>query len=80
MLTDDWTEMAIEKEIPCSPTFTLSGIMGDPVVIRGWNIEGLPTDNTSSENGILTTSAERWGLCIDPQQQAFKWLRAMYKQ
>lgn len=80
MLTDEWTEMAIEKEIPCSPTFTLSGIMGDPVVIRGWNIEGLPTDNTSSENGILTTSAERWGLCIDPQQQAFKWLRAMYKQ
>ena len=72
--------MAIEKEIPCSDDFSLVGIMGDPVVIRGWNIDGLPTDNTSAENGILTTSAERWGLCIDPQQQAFKWLRAMYKQ
>lgn len=71
--------MAIEKEIPCSEEFSLVSVMGDPVVIRGWNIDGLPTDNTSSENGILTTGAERWGLCIDPQQQAFKWLRNMYK-
>jgi dynein heavy chain len=42
--------------------------MGDAVTIRGWCIDGLPTDQTSAENGILTTSAERWGLCIDPQQ------------
>ena len=53
--------------------------MGDPVVIRGWCIDGLPTDMTSCENGILTTKAERWGLCIDPQQQANKWLANMYK-
>jgi len=59
--------MAIEKEIPCSEEFSLVSIMGDPVGIRNWNIDGLPTDNTSAENGILTTSAERWGLCIDPQ-------------
>lgn len=54
--------------------------MGDPVVIRGWCIDGLPTDQTSAENGILTTSAERWGLCIDPQQQANKWIRNMNKK
>ena len=47
--------------------------------IRDWNMCGLPSDVTSSENGILTTKAERWGLCIDPQQQANKWLKAMYK-
>jgi len=79
VLTEKWTVMGKEMEIPCSDIFSLVKIMGDPVVIRGWNIDGLPTDNTSSENGILTTSAERWGLCIDPQQQAFKWIRNMYK-
>jgi len=42
--------------------------MGQPVVIRDWNINGLPTDEVSVQNGILATTAERWGLCIDPQQ------------
>lgn len=48
--------------------------------MRGWCIEGLPTDNTSGENGLLTTKAERWGLCIDPQMQANKWIKNMNKK
>jgi dynein heavy chain len=67
-------------EIPCSDGFNLVKVMGDPVIVRGWNIDGLPTDMTSAENGILTTMAERWGLCIDPQQQAYKWIKNMYKK
>lgn len=54
--------------------------MGDPVTMRGWCIYGLPTDNTSGENGLLTTKAERWGLCIDPQMQANKWIKNMNKK
>lgn len=42
-------------------------------------MNGLPTDNVSCENGILVTKAERWGLCIDPQEQANKWIRNMLK-
>jgi len=41
--------------------------MGDPVVIRNWGIAGLPNDDVSNENGILSTKAERYALCIDPQ-------------
>jgi dynein heavy chain len=65
-LTDYWTVLSKEKKIPCSEIFSLVRVMGDPVVIRSWCIDGLPTDMTSCENGILTTKAERWGLCIDP--------------
>jgi dynein heavy chain len=79
-LTDMWTEQCKERSIPCSEIFQLTKVMGDPVVIRGWNIDGLPTDNTSCENGILTTKAERFGLCIDPQQQANKWIKNMHKK
>lgn len=79
-LTEMWTGDCIEKEIPCSEIFSLVKVMGDAVVIRGWCINGLPTDNTSGENGILTTKAERWGLCIDPQMQANKWIKNMHKQ
>ena len=54
--------------------------MGDPVIIRSWGIASLPSDPTSIENGILTTKAERFPLCIDPQQQANKWIKNMEKE
>jgi len=74
-----WVEGCKERNIPSDEDFNLPNIMGDPVVIRNWNIAGLPNDQTSSENGILTMKAERYALCIDPQQQANKWLKNMYK-
>jgi len=67
-LTDAWTVEAKERAIPTSDIFSLANTMGESVTIRGWQLNGLPSDNTSTENGILTTLAERWGLCIDPQQ------------
>lgn len=72
-------EGALEREIPSSEGFTLVKTMGDPVVLRNWNIAGLPSDQVSSENGILTMIAERYALCIDPQQQANKWIKNMEK-
>lgn len=74
-----WVEGCQERNIPTDEKFSLVDVMGDPVVIRSWNIAGLPNDQTSSENGILTMKAERYALCIDPQQQANKWLKNMYK-
>lgn len=53
MLTKQWVEGCQEKDIPTSDEFSLVQVMGDPVIIRGWNIAGLPNDQVSSENGIL---------------------------
>jgi dynein heavy chain, axonemal len=35
----------------------------------------LPPDDLSVQNGILTTQASRFAYCIDPQQQALKWVK-----
>ncbi|CAG9858599.1 unnamed protein product [Phyllotreta striolata] len=78
-LIRQWNDYSLEQGIPCSDNFSLVITMGEPVVIRAWNIAGLPIDNYSVENGIISTSARRWPLMIDPQGQANKWVKNMEK-
>lgn len=62
-----WNVFAKNSGIPCSDVFSLVTTMGEPVLIRAWNIAGLPVDNYSIENGIIVKEARRWPLMIDPQ-------------
>lgn len=67
----EWHKVCISKEIPCSETFSLNGTLGKPVIIRAWNIAGLPVDAFSVDNGIIVSSSRRWPLMIDPQGKGF---------
>mmetsp|Transcript_3023 Transcript_3023/g.9072 ORF Transcript_3023/g.9072 Transcript_3023/m.9072 type:complete len:4073 (+) Transcript_3023:47-12265(+) len=70
-----WQKLCDEKGVPMSEKFDLQEIVGDPVAIRSWNLQGLPTDSFSIDNGIIISVARRWPLMIDPQGQANKWIR-----
>jgi dynein heavy chain len=74
-LVSEWLKKAREIEIPVSSEFRLEKTLGDPVQIREWQNQGLPTDLVSISNSILVDKCRRWPLMIDPQQQANKWLR-----
>ena len=37
--------------------------------MRDWNIQGLPSDSFSTENGVMVTRGNRWPLMVDPQGQ-----------
>ncbi|XP_030378328.1 dynein heavy chain 6, axonemal [Scaptodrosophila lebanonensis] len=74
-----WVSKCQEFKIPSSKEFNLLKILGDPYEMRQWNVDGLPKDNISIENGIYATRALRWALMIDPQEQANRWIRNMEK-
>ena len=74
-LIENWLEQANHLSIPASPKFSLTNTLGDPVQIREWQNQGLPTDPVSVNNGILVDKCRRWPLMIDPQMQANQWLR-----
>jgi dynein heavy chain len=49
-------------------------------LVREWNIQGLPTDSFSTENGVIVTRGSRWPLMVDPQGQAIKWVKNMERK
>jgi len=75
MLFEVWKADLALKEIPCNESFKLEQFLTDEVVVSRWASEGLPSDELSIQNGILTTFASRWPLCIDPQMQAVSWIK-----
>ena len=47
-------------------SFKLETFLTNEVEVAKWASEGLPSDELSIQNGILTNFASRWPLCIDP--------------
>eukprot|EP00741_Cyanophora_paradoxa_P024938 tig00000056_g24072.t1 len=75
-----WLRHVRELQLPCSPDFSFTNFLAEPTDVRFWNIQGLPADNFSTENGVLVTRGRRWPLMIDPQGQANKWVKKMEAQ
>ncbi|KAI8619311.1 dynein heavy chain and region D6 of dynein motor-domain-containing protein [Chytriomyces sp. MP71] len=76
-LIGTWIRKCKDIGIPVSESFNIVDHLADPAVVRDWNIQGLPADQLSTENGILVTRGRRWPLMIDPQGQANRWIRTM---
>ncbi|KAI9333548.1 dynein heavy chain and region D6 of dynein motor-domain-containing protein [Obelidium mucronatum] len=72
-----WIRKCQDIGIPVSENFNILDHLADQAVVRDWNIQGLPADQLSTENGILVTRGRRWPLMIDPQGQANRWIRSM---
>uniref|UniRef100_A0A2C9JWZ0 AAA+ ATPase domain-containing protein n=1 Tax=Biomphalaria glabrata TaxID=6526 RepID=A0A2C9JWZ0_BIOGL len=71
----DWVNDLKERNVPLSDPFRLEDLLTNDVEISKWTSEGLPPDELSIQNGILTTRASRFPMCIDPQQQALNWIK-----
>jgi dynein heavy chain, axonemal len=58
----------------------LTAFLVDDSIVGQWNLDGLPKDNLSTQNGIMVESSERYPLLIDPQAQGSTWIKNMYNE
>merc|ERR1719334_830632 len=76
-LQNRWLMEVTKKEIPISRDMNCVTYFADAPLISEWNLQGLPNDELSVQNGILATRALRAPLMIDPQTQGKTWIKNM---
>ncbi|KAJ1555489.1 Dynein heavy chain 8, axonemal, partial [Nowakowskiella sp. JEL0078] len=79
-LMNDWIRDMSKRKIPHTDNLDIIGLLVDSTTIGEWNIQGLPTDELSTQNGILVTRGTRYPLLIDPQNQAKTWIKNREEQ
>ena len=61
-------------DIPSTTDLSITSLMTEQSILDEWQIQGLPNDDLSVQNGIITTLGSRYPLIIDPQSQARLWI------
>lgn len=74
LLNDYFQNDLDSKNIPSTQDFELTQFLVDEGTVGEWNLEGLPSDDLSIQNGIMVTRSSRFPLLIDPQGQAISWI------
>ncbi|CAH1798799.1 unnamed protein product, partial [Owenia fusiformis] len=73
MLTN-WQKEMMKGKIPFSNDLNIITMLVHQNTISEWNLEGLPSDELSTQNGLIVTKAARYPLLIDPQGQGKSWI------
>lgn len=75
VMLGQWLDDILARHVPVTTPFQIDQNLSSDVEISAWSYEGLPPDELSVQNGILTSKASRFPFCIDPQQQALTWIK-----
>uniref|UniRef100_A0A8C4UAF2 Dynein axonemal heavy chain 5 n=1 Tax=Falco tinnunculus TaxID=100819 RepID=A0A8C4UAF2_FALTI len=75
LLLQLWKKEMDSSKIPYSNDLNLTGMLVDNATVSEWNLQGLPNDDLSIQNGIIVTKASRYPLLIDPQGQGKTWIK-----
>lgn len=57
-----------KRGIPVTAGLDITSFLVDETTVGEWNLQGLPKDDLSIQNGIMVTNSTRYPLLIDPQE------------
>uniref|UniRef100_A0A8C8LR66 Dynein heavy chain 5, axonemal-like n=1 Tax=Oncorhynchus tshawytscha TaxID=74940 RepID=A0A8C8LR66_ONCTS len=75
LLLQLWRKDMSSHHIPYSDELNVISMLVDNATVGEWNLQGLPNDDLSIQNGIIVTKASRYPLLIDPQGQGKIWIK-----
>jgi dynein heavy chain, axonemal len=75
LISKNWRHECNKRKIPLSDDLNVVSMLVHNTVISEWNLEGLPNDELSIQNGLIVTSASRFPLLVDPQGQGKAWIK-----
>ena len=80
LLFESWRNDLRKNDIPFKEDLDIIGFLTTQAQIGEWNLQGLPNDELSIQNGIICTKASRYPLIVDPQGQGKKWIKKKEKE
>jgi dynein heavy chain len=75
LCTRDFYGDLFSRGIPVTENLDVTRFLVEESEIGEWNLQGLPTDELSIQNGIMTTRATRYPVLVDPQGQGLAWIK-----
>ena len=78
-LVASWNKMIKDANIEIDQEFALKKVCSDDLTIGNWVDKfSLPNDSISIDNAIIMEKSGRYPLIIDPQEQAFRYIKKLY--
>ena len=71
----DWRTLFGKRSIPFTENLNITSWLVDNATVSEWNLQGLPNDELSIQNGLIVTKASCYPLLIDPQGQGKLWIK-----
>ena len=73
-LNEAWPNILASNSIPSQGQIEIISLFVSESTLDTWQLQGLPSDELSRQNGVICTNAPTYPLLIDPQGQAHSWI------